>query len=66
MKKKIICIIPALEKNIYSHEGDLVNWGDSTLLEWKISQAQESKIFDKIYVSTPSIKISQISKKNMN
>ena len=63
MKKKIICIIPALEKNIYSHKGDLANWGDTTLLEWKISQAQESKIFDKIYVSTPSIKISQIIKK---
>mgnify|MGYP001307764142 CR=1 FL=1 len=45
MKIKKICIIPALEKNIYSNNGDLVNWGDSTLIEWKISQAKESNIF---------------------
>lgn len=62
MKK--ICIIPALEKNIYSSNGDLVSWGDSTLLEWKISQAKATGIFDNIYVSTPSKKIIKIAKKN--
>ena len=62
MKK--ICIIPALEKNIYSKDGDLVNWGDSTLLEWKISQAKEVGIFEKIYISTPSKKIIKIAKRN--
>ena len=62
--KKNICIIPALEKNNYSSYGDLVNWGDSTLLEWKISQAKEAKIFDAIYVSSPSLQIIKIAKKN--
>jgi len=64
MKLKNICIIPALEKNIYSNLGDLVNWGDSTLLEWKIAQAKESKIFEEIIISTPSKKIINIAKKN--
>ena len=62
MKK--ICIIPALEKNIYSQYGDLVNWGDSTLLEWKISQAKEVGVFKEIYISTPSKKIIKILEKN--
>ncbi len=61
---KNYCIIPALEKNVYSKYGDLVNWGDSSLLEWKISQAKESKIFNEIIVSTPSKKIVNIAKKN--
>ena len=62
--KKIICIIPALERNMYSELGDLVNWGETTLLEWKISQVKDSNIFDKIYISSPSKKISQLAKKN--
>ena len=64
MKIKKICIIPALEKNVYSSQGDLVNWGDSTLIEWKIAQAIESKIFDQIIISTTSEKIINIAKKN--
>ena len=65
--KKTICIIPALERNIYSELGDLVNWGETTLLEWKISQAKDSNIFDEIYISSPSKKISQLAKKyNIN
>ena len=37
-KNKLICIIPGLEKNSYSKKGDLVEWGGTTLLEWKLSQ----------------------------
>ena len=66
MKIKKVCIIPALEKNIYSLQGDLVNWGDSTLIEWKIAQAIESKIFDQIIISTTSEKIINIAKTPIN
>mgnify|MGYP000991710673 CR=1 FL=1 len=39
---KMIIVIPALEKNIYSDQGDLHPWGGTTLLEWKISQAKST------------------------
>ena len=54
---KNICIIPGLEKNIYSSKGDLVEWGDTSLIKWKISQAIESNVFDKIVISSPDKKI---------
>ena len=38
---KFIILIPAQEKNKYSPNGDLVDWGSSSLLEWKISQAKK-------------------------
>jgi len=41
--KKLICVIPALEKNDYSSNGDLIKWGGTTLLEWKISQVLKVK-----------------------
>ena len=31
------------EKNNYSDKGDLLRWGDSNLLEWKIHQALQIK-----------------------
>ena len=61
---KNICIIPALNKNRYSNKGDLSRWGDSTLVEWKIYQAKDSKIFDDIVVVTPSQEIINIAKKH--
>jgi len=61
--KKIICIVPALEKNVYSEKGDLVSWGDTTLLEWKLSQIKDLNFSKEIYVTTPSKKIAKICKR---
>jgi CMP-N-acetylneuraminic acid synthetase len=60
--KKIICIIPALEKNDYSTSGDLINWGGTSLIEWKLSQVKKVKKLDKIVVTTPSRKIKSVVK----
>ena len=57
---KINIIIPALEKNNYSSRGDLLKWGDSNLLEWKIHQALQIKGINKIIVSSPSKSIAKI------
>ena len=38
-------IIPAQEKNKYSEYGDLVSFGETTLLEWKISQTKLNQFF---------------------
>ena len=62
MKIKNICIIPGLEKNRYSNKGDLVEWGDTSLIKWKISQAIDANIFDKIIVSSPDKKIIKMAK----
>ena len=44
-------IIPAQEKNKYSEYGDLVSFGETTLLEWKISQAKKVDGIKYIYVT---------------
>ena len=62
-KNNIICVIPALEKNNYSDRGDLVRWGDTTLIEWKISQALKLKNVKEIIITTPSRKIKNSLKK---
>ena len=58
--KKFICIIPALEKNNYSRYGDLIKWGGTTLIEWKISQILKNKKIEKIVITTPSRKVKSI------
>ena len=60
---KTYIIIPALEKNSYSIKGDLLKWGDSNLLEWKIHQALQIKNITDIIVSSPSRNIQKIVKK---
>ncbi len=55
-------IIPALEKNRYSPEGDLVKFGDLSLLEWKITQAKNFISAENIFISTPSRKVEKIAK----
>ena len=55
--KNIIYIIPAQDRNNYSKLGDLISWGSSTLLDWKISQILEIGHISKVYVSTNSKKI---------
>jgi CMP-N-acetylneuraminic acid synthetase len=59
----IIAIVPALEVNKYSPYGDLSSWGDSNLLEWKISQLKFVNEIDRIIVSTDSDKIIAIANK---
>lgn len=54
---KLVCIIPAQEKNNYSKDGDLVSWGQSNLLAWKISQLSEVIGAKNIFISTSSKKI---------
>ena len=54
-------VIPASEKNKYSKKGDLSNWGDTSLLEWKISQAKKIKNIKNIYVTTKSKIIKNIA-----
>jgi len=61
MIKDISAIVPALDSNRYSPDGDLLKFAGTTLIEWKISQLL--KIFEKkdVYVSTPSGKIAAIA-----
>ena len=57
-------IIPASEKNQYSEYGDLVSFGETTLLEWKISQTKKVKGIKNIYVTSSSNLIQNLCKKN--
>jgi len=47
-------IIPAQELNKYHKLGDLAPFGDTTLLEWKISQCKEFTKNSQIYISSNS------------
>ena len=62
MNENISVVIPALDSNQYYSDGDLVRFGDTTLLEWKISQVLELLPKEKIYISTPSNKIIDLAK----
>ena len=62
---EINIIIPALEKNKYSEYGDLVYFGETTLLEWKISQAKKVDGIKNIYVTSSSNLIKNLCKKIM-
>lgn len=59
----IAVIIPAQEKNPYRRLGDLAPFGDTTLIEWKISQCKEFAGNESIYITTASEKIINIAKK---
>ena len=61
MRDKIAAIIPALDSNRYYPEGDLVLFGDTTLLEWKISQISGLIDRENIYIATPSEKIIELA-----
>lgn len=62
MYKNTAIIIPALDRNRYSKEGDLVAFGDLTLLEWKLTQVKNFISAGNIFISTPSSKIEKIAK----
>ncbi len=64
--KKIAIIVPALEKNRFSSEGDLSKFGDMTLLEWKINQVKAFRDIANIYITTPSEKIFNEYKNQFN
>jgi len=55
-------IIPSLSKNQYSEKGDLASWGNTTLLEWKISQVKKVIGINDIYVATPDKEIVALCK----
>ena len=57
----ISIVIPASEKNKYSKKGDLSDWGDTSLLEWKISQAKKVRNIKNIFVTTKSKLIKNIA-----
>ena len=61
---EINIIIPASEKNKYSEQGDLVPFGETTLLEWKISQVKKVKGIKNIFVTSSSNLIRNLCKKN--
>ena len=61
MQDNIAVVIPALDRNRYYHEGDLVRFGDTTLLEWKISQVLGFADKENIYISTPSDQIMELA-----
>ena len=57
MYENVAVVVPALDSNQYYSEGDLVKFGDTTLLEWKISQVLGITSKENIYIATPSEKI---------
>jgi CMP-N-acetylneuraminic acid synthetase len=61
--KKIAVIIPAQENNRYHKDGDLAPFGDTTLLEWKISQCLDAAPATDIHVATPSQKIGKVARR---
>ena len=62
MAKDIGVVIPVLERNRYSPFGDLVKFGNSTLLEWKIVQLLKVIKKEDIFVATPSEKVENVAK----
>lgn len=54
MEQAFAVVVPALERNSYHEKGDLAPFGDTTLLEWKLSQVREVVPLKNIYVTTPS------------
>lgn len=57
MNGDVAVVIPALDENQYYPDGDLVKFGDTTLLEWKISQVLGVAEKENIFISTPSERI---------
>jgi len=62
MRKNVAVVIPALEKNRYSKDGDLVKFWDLNLLEWKMAQIKKFIDPGDIYITTPSNKIEKVGR----
>jgi len=54
-------VIPAQETNKYDELGDLAKFGDTTLLEWKITQFKEFVDKTNIYIASDSETIKNIA-----
>ena len=61
--KDLVFFIPVQEENKYHKLGDLAPFGDTTLLQWKISQCKMIVSTDCIYISSTSDKIKDICEK---
>ncbi|HEB8062319.1 TPA: hypothetical protein RZJ77_001575 [Campylobacter coli] len=61
MKRDFAIIIPAQESNQYHEKGDLAPFGDTTLLQWKISQCKEFCSNTQIFIASNSESIKRIS-----
>lgn len=59
----VAIFIPAQETNKYHKLGDIAPFGDTTLLNWKISQCKEFVHPSQIFVSSDSTRIKEISEK---
>jgi CMP-N-acetylneuraminic acid synthetase len=67
MSSKLAAVITAQESNRYSEEGDLAQFGNVSLLEWKIAQLKDVFDSQSIYVATSSGKIRNIAlQQNVN
>lgn len=60
--KELVFFIPAQKKNKYHELGDLAPFGDTTLLQWKISQCKLLVDSEKIFVSSTSSRIKNIAR----
>lgn len=49
----VAIVIPVLTGNKYHEKGDLAPFGDTTLLEWKVSQLRKMASKIKIYITSP-------------
>lgn len=58
---EIAVVIPAQEINKYNKLGDLAPFGDTTLLEWKISQCKEFADESHIYVTSNCKTIKEVA-----
>ena len=58
--KDLVFFIAAQETNKYHELGDLAPFGDTTLLQWKISQCKKIVEDDCIYISSASDKVEDI------
>jgi CMP-N-acetylneuraminic acid synthetase len=61
--KSLVFFIPAQQENKYHKLGDLAPFGDTTLLQWKISQCKKIVDNNCIYVSSSSDMVEEIVKK---
>jgi len=63
MKDKIFCLIPARSGSKRIKNKNIINFYDKPIIAYSIIAAIKSKLFEDVYVSTDSIKISKIAKR---
>ena len=62
----VICIIPARSGSVRIKNKNIIKFQNKPIIYWSIKVAKESKCFKKIYVSTDSKLIADISKRSGN